>query len=328
MKRSTNEHEWARISTNKNDNSCSFVELNSAVSVKKRYRGNKYFFMAHFPMRGFMIVKAVGVAGLCVGFAWLLGAGAARPQAAGADKEKVEDITFQAAFDGTPQKYMIRLPAPFDPHKPCDLLITLHGHGSDRKQGFSDRAEFQAAQDIAAKYGMFQVSPDYRAATSWMGPAAEADVAQIITALKEQYKIKRVFLAGASMGGASSLTFTALHPDLIDGVCSMNGLANHLEYTQFQDAIAASFGGSKEQVPEEYKKRSAEFFPKKFTMPLSITAGGRDTTVPPQSVLRLARLVHQQKGGRAFVIFREDGGHSTTYEDARQALEFIVAGMN
>ena len=38
---------------------------------------------------------------------------------------------------------------------------------------------------------------------------------------------------------ASSLTFAALHPDLIDGVASLNGTANHLEYEQFQDAIAA-----------------------------------------------------------------------------------------
>ena len=73
---------------------------------------------------------------------------------------------------------------------------------------------------------MIMVCPDYRAKTSWMGPKAEADVLQIIAELKKQYKIDKVFVCGGSMGGSSALTFTAMHPDLVDGVVSVNGTAN------------------------------------------------------------------------------------------------------
>ena len=53
------------------------------------------------------------------------------------------------------------------------------------------------------------------------------------------------------------------HPELIAGVCSLNGTANMIEYAKFQDAIIASYGGTKDQVPDEYKKRSAELWPEK-----------------------------------------------------------------
>jgi pimeloyl-ACP methyl ester carboxylesterase len=122
-----------------------------------------------------------------------------------------------------------------------------------------------------------------------MGPKAEDDVVQIIADMKKAYRISRVFLCGASMGGTASLTFTALHPDLVDGVAAMNGTANLVEYEGFADAIATSFGGTKTTKPEEYKKRSAEFWPERFTMPLGMTAGGKDQTVPPQSVVRLTQ---------------------------------------
>ena len=60
-----------------------------------------------------------------------------------------------------------------------------------------------------------------------------------------------------------------LHPELIAGVCSLNGTANMVEYAKFQNAIIASYGGTKTQVPDEYEKRSAELWPERFTMPVA-----------------------------------------------------------
>ncbi|MBX9655493.1 alpha/beta fold hydrolase [bacterium] len=235
-----------------------------------------------------------------------------------------EDVVFQSSLDGTEQRYVLIEPDSFANDGSGDLMIALHGHGSDRWQfATSDRDECRACRGVAKKYGMLYVSPDYRAKTSWMGPAAEADMVQIIAALKRQYRIRRVYWVGASMGGSSVLTFAALHPELVDGVASMNGTANHLEYTQFQDAIGASFGGSKKSIPEEYKKRSAEYWPERLTMPIGITAGGKDELVPPQSVNRLANVL-KLLDRPVLMIYREDGGHSTNYEDAVRILEFII----
>lgn len=237
---------------------------------------------------------------------------------------RIEDVEMTARVDGTSQRYLLVYPPDFREDCQTDLLFVLHGHGSDRWQAVRNApAEFKAASDIAAARGMLLVSPDYRARTSWMGPAAEADMLQILGELKARFAVRKVFLLGASMGGASVLTFAALHPDQVDGVVSENGTANHLEYEQFQDAIRESFGGSKSEIPEEYRKRSAEFWPAKLTMPVGITAGGQDALVPPQSVLRLARILAEQNPATK-LIYHEDGGHNTTYEESRAVLEFVI----
>jgi dipeptidyl aminopeptidase/acylaminoacyl peptidase len=234
------------------------------------------------------------------------------------------DVAFTARVDGTTQRYVELRPEGFEPAKETHLVLALHGHGSDRWQYVREaRSECQGARDVAAKYGMIFVSPDYRATTSWMGPLAEADIVQMIGDLRAKYNIGKVLLVGASMGGSSVLTFAALHPGLVAGVSSQNGTANHLEYEKFQDAIQASFGGTKAAIPLEYKKRSAEYWPEAFTMPLAITCSGKDTYVPPDSVLRLASIL-QKLGRPVLLLHRPERGHETDYADTTAALEFVV----
>lgn len=234
------------------------------------------------------------------------------------------DISFTASCDQSLQHYVLMLPKPFDDQKPHPVLIALHGHGSDRWQFVKQmRGECKAARDFAAKHQMLYVSPDYRARTSWMGPKAEKDLVQIIADLKKQYQISQVYLCGGSMGGSSSLTFAALHPELIDGVAAMNPTANHLEYDKFQPAIQESFGGTKQEIPAEYKKRSAEYWPEKFTMPVSISVGGQDQLVPPDSARRLARIL-KQLNRPVLLIDRPEQGHSTSYEDSDSLLKFML----
>jgi pimeloyl-ACP methyl ester carboxylesterase len=235
-----------------------------------------------------------------------------------------QDIAFIARIDGSVQNYVLLLPTNYRPSEQHDLLIALHGHGSDRWQFLKpSRDETRAVLDTADKFGMILVSPDYRAKTSWMGPAAEADVLQIIGEVKGRFRTRRALVCGGSMGGSAALTFAVLHPDFVDGVLSMNGTANHLEYENFQDAISASFGGRKNEIPEEYKKRSAEYWPERLSMPIAITAGGQDRSVPPQSVLRLGDVL-RKIDRKVMVIYRPEIGHTTTYADAVAALEWLI----
>ena len=242
----------------------------------------------------------------------------------GEDWKTIEDISFIANSDKTVQQYVLMLPGIFDAANPHDVLIALHGHGSDRWQfAKADRDECKAARLFAKKKEMIYVCPDYRAKTSWMGPKAESDMVQIIRDLGKNHKVGRIFLTGGSMGGTSALTFAAIHPDLIAGVAAMNPTCNHLEYDQFQDAIADSFGGPKHIIPGEYKLRSAEYWPEKFIMPVGVSTGGKDTLVPPQSTLRLARVLQSLKRD-VLVIHRENGGHETNLADATAILDFVM----
>lgn len=241
------------------------------------------------------------------------------------EQPTIEDIAFTACVDGVEQRYVLLLPRAFQPDTPHDVLIALHGHGSDRWQFITDeRDECRAPRDFAAQHEMIYVSPDYRAKTSWMGPKAEADVIQIIADLAENYRVSRVFLTGGSMGGTACLTFAALHPELVDGVASMNGTANFLEYENYQEAIQASFGGTKTELPLEYKNRSAEYWPERLTMPIGVTVSGQDTSVPPHSVLRLAKAM-TAIGGKVLLVYREEVGHVTQYADALAILGFMLA---
>lgn len=237
---------------------------------------------------------------------------------------EIEDVSFTARVDGSEQRYVLILPDRFDAATKVSLLLALHGHGADRWQFAKDqRDECRAAREAAAARRMVFVSPDYRAKTSWMGPAAEADVLQIIEDLRGRFKVEKVVLCGGSMGGTAALTFAALHPDRIDGVVSMNGTANLVEFDRFQEAIAASFGGSKTEKSEEYRKRSAELNADKLTMPIAFTVGGQDAVVPPASVLRLASVL-QKQNRPVRLIHRLDGGHATNLADASAAFEFVL----
>ena len=228
-----------------------------------------------------------------------------------------QDCIFRASLDASEQRYMVIEAV----RNAGDALIALHGHGADRTQfATQTRGECQASRDIAAERGMLFVSPDYRAKTSWMGPAAESDMLDLIALLKRQRNVRRVFLCGGSMGGTSALTFAARHPELIAGVVAFNPLADHLSYTNFQSAIAASFGGDKKTIPAEYRARSALYFPDSFTMPISITLGGMDTTVPPQSARALALEIQKRRPDLIYLDERPKRGHETNYKDSMRAL--------
>lgn len=234
-----------------------------------------------------------------------------------------QDVTFRSKLDGTEQRYVVLLPPGFKDHGFHDVMIALHGHGSDRWQFISDnRGECKGSRDFAAEHQMIFVSPDYRAKTSWMGPSATADMRQMLDDLHGRYRIRNVIVSGGSMGGTSALAFAAMHPECVDGVVSLNGTANLVEYANFPEAIAESYGGSKSDKPEIYRQRSAELFPERLTMPVAATTGGKDTLVPPDSTLRLLEALKTQ-GSPALSIHHPDGGHDTSYEDTRAACQFV-----
>jgi len=242
-------------------------------------------------------------------------------------EEVLRDVSFKANHDGSNQKYIELLPADFGNNQRHNVLITLHGHGSDRWQFIKQpRGECAGARQVAARHKMILISPDYRAKTSWMGPAAEADLVQIIDTLKTQYRIDKIILLGGSMGATGALTFTALHVNLIDGVVALNGTADLIHYQNFSAAIAKSFGGTPTEVPDEYKRRSAIYFPHKFTMPIACTTGAKDSVVPPQSVLKLIKQV-KPFSKHVLSIHRPAGGHSTTLEDTIHATEFVLTAL-
>lgn len=238
--------------------------------------------------------------------------------------QEPQDVVFTARHDGSEQRYVLMLPEGFSKQRANTALVALHGHGSDRWQFVKQtRGECQAARDAAAKHGLLFVSPDYRVKTSWMGPAATADMLQLLDELRENYGVAKVIVSGGSMGGTSALAFAALHPSRVAGVVSLNGTANLVEYANFSAAITQSYGGTKQQVPEVYASRSAELHADVLTMPLAMTTGGKDTAVPPDSCLRLEKKLRALERP-VLLIHRPEGGHATNHADSLAAFEWVI----
>ncbi len=232
------------------------------------------------------------------------------------------ELQFKARVDGSTQLYLEMLPVGFEKSQTHSLLIALHGGGCDRRQYATDsRGECRGARDVAAKYNMIYICPDLRGEDSDMGPKAEADLLQIIRTARKKYKIDRVFLVGASLGACNSLSFTALHPELINGVSAQNAHVNY--FYDHDKTVSDSLGGLPKDMPLEYKRRSAEYWPERFTMPVAITVGGKDPVVPPDSARRFIAVL-QAMGEKALLIDRPENSHMTSYEDTVAALEFVV----
>ena len=250
-------------------------------------------------------------------------------------------MAFASQLDGTEQRFVVIWPAGLDrsSSQPHDVLIALHGHGSDRRQFVDNvRGECLGARDVAARHGMVYVSPDYRAPTSWMGPEAEADMVQLIQLLREGLVpcVRHIVLCGASMGATGAVVFATLHPSLLDGVVSLNGMADMESYANFAEAIESSYGAlDAGAVLEERRRRSAVLHPERlFGLPLASTTGGLDESVPPASVLELLDALTEQQGKHhpavqppVLSIHRPNVGHETDYADTVAALEFTLASL-
>jgi hypothetical protein len=59
-------------------------------------------------------------------------------------------------------------------------------------------------------------------------------------------------------------------------------------------------------------------------MPIAITASGQDKSVPPESVVRLAKIIKKLRPENVLLVYREEAGHSTSYEDSKAAYEFVL----
>ncbi len=242
----------------------------------------------------------------------------------GLDKSDWQEVSFVAKCDGTEQKYAMLLPEAFRPDRQYDLFMMFHGMYGDRWQLYElrEHGANQVILEVAQENDLIVVTPDYRI-DQWMGPKGEADSLQIMVDVKRQYRIDKVFIGGGSMGGSAVLTLAALHPYLFDGVLSMNGTANYLEYENYQDYIQKGFGGTKAEVPLEYKNRSAEYWPERFIQPVGMVVGSDDTAVPPHSVARLANAL-MKMNRKVKSISRDGMGHGARYEDVRALLEFVL----
>ena len=243
-----------------------------------------------------------------------------------------------SVYDQTKQEYLLAAPR-VEPAYPRALLIYLHGHGSDRNQGFDQSIfgeSFRRLRVECERRGFAYATLDYRGKTSWMNPPAEADVTQLIGNLKKRLRVKEVYLTGASMGGTSALAYAVRHPELLSGVIAICPATDIGKYgvwcstkdgllKQLSDAISEIYKATPEENRKLFAGRSVVGNHSKLTMPVVVVHGELDTIIPVDGSRKLAALM--RRDGQT-LLYQEikGGGHDTPViqADWRRYLDFII----
>ncbi len=125
--------------------------------------------------------------------------------------------------DGSPQPYYVRLPADYDPARPCPLVVFLHGYVPETSK--IEPWVLPAGQwKLAADRGLILVMPHGRRNTDFLG-IGEVDTLRVIEEMRRYYAIdpERIFMTGCSMGGYGGWAIGLRQPDLFAGLGLMAG---------------------------------------------------------------------------------------------------------
>lgn len=243
--------------------------------------------------------------------------------------------TYISKVDSFQDRYLIEYPASMS----SDLIVFyLHGGLSHAEQGFCDEYQwcFKKLGDEVIRRGGVYVSPEYRG-DSWMNEATETDMKALITSLKERFEASKVIITGGSMGGTSALILASHHNDIINGVIAlcpatdMSALYHDLRaregliFKHLTNEVAVAYGGTPEEVPQEYYYRSSIKHTECLKMPVVICHGDADRIVP---VSHSRAIVDALKTQKSPVLYDEitGGDHNapTIETPWKKYLDFVL----
>ena len=239
--------------------------------------------------------------------------------------------SFSSSFDETPQTYLVK---DFRPREQTDaplLVIYLHGAIAHQDQGMTAGIYgnvFGRLANELERLSAIYVCPEYRGG-SWMGPSAEADLVQIISNLRKQYRPGKIILIGGSMGGTSALIFAARHASELDGVialCPATDVA--AMYGAFSGQFKQSYGGSPSEVPAVYQERSARLHAEKLvTLPLVLIHGSADAVIPVEHSRNLVATLKELQA-RLKYLEVEGGNHDAPVYAVswKDCFDFVLEG--
>jgi pimeloyl-ACP methyl ester carboxylesterase len=215
--------------------------------------------------------------------------------------KSLEKINYTSDVDGLKDWALIL------PGERKDLwIIVLHGHGSRGDQLFIRKDIRKLWLDEFKSSGACILCPNLRG-DSWMSPPAAEDLHGLISFLRSGRGLRRAVFCSGSMGGTGNLIYGILHPEDSSGIIA-RGAAADLEgyYTwcleqkntilhEIADAIRTSYGGDPEQKPEIYQKHSVIRHAESLDMPVALSHGEEDMTIPVGQARALASALSEKK---------------------------------
>ena len=246
---------------------------------------------------------------------------------------------FNCSADGSKWPYLIQLPA----SEPSAILLYLHGHYSDETQGMTtgiyEDAFGKLRRECLRRNWAYVCA--YYGGNTWMGQLAEGGLADLIGILRAEYPGRKVYLSGGSMGGSSALVFAVRRPELIDGViarCPAGDIESYYAFVREQDgavfesisaAIRMHYTIDGRDLATELKARSALRNAERLTMPVVISHGAADATIPVDATRRLVIRL-QELGARVDYTEIPGGGHDAPILgiDWKPILDFVEGAQS
>ena len=209
-------------------------------------------------------------------------------------------IAFTSTVDGA-EDWALFLPG--DASR--NTVVYLHGSFASADQIFTrkDVREFWLKRIREGRHPLLSVN---MRGTSYMSPAATADLTALLDYGREKLGCGRFVLLGGSGGASSAMAYAVLHPEKVHGVVAM-GMCDILARLEFArrssqpvlqklaQTVFAAYGGTPEEKPELYRARSVLAHTDRLTMPIILTMGENDALIPVAETRRIAAAMKGKK---------------------------------
>jgi pimeloyl-ACP methyl ester carboxylesterase len=168
-----------------------------------------------------------------------------------------------------------------------------------------------------------------------MGPAAVADLHELLAWHREQHPQAHYVFFRGSMGGASNLIYAVLHPQDVAAVVALGAVADIGAYVGWCRAVGAAgaavlaeiaaaiedaYGGSSEQQPRDYRAHNVLIHSRRLTMLVFLAHGEHDALMPVEQSRALAAALSD---GPSFRYIETPGDHDSPLELAGEAVDWL-----
>ena len=139
-------------------------------------------------------------------------------------------------------RYLWELPEDYDPSKPRNLTVILHGSNLDRRWGPANNPTgvFRPDDVVVSVDG---TTPAQGEARNFLGEKKDVEAfAGFLTEMRASFAVKNVFLYGHSQGGFFVVYFAGEHPEMVSGVVAQaSGAWNGSKTTGAVKKVAIAF---------------------------------------------------------------------------------------
>lgn len=127
--------------------------------------------------------------------------------------------------DGAARRYVVYVPADYDPGTKWPMIVFLHGMGERGRDGLlqTEVGIGHAIRRQASLYPCIVVMPQCPGDTTWQNALNHVDIAMEQTLKEYSVDRSRIYLTGLSMGGYGSWAYGAMRNDVFAAIVPICG---------------------------------------------------------------------------------------------------------